>query len=133
MNMQEEFNPDCKEPVITVLEDFDKTKKGATMRLGSYECNIKPETLMKKIYGEDRISERHRHRYGLNRKYWPLFEENGLVISSVSTDGHVAESVELESDKHKFFIGVQFHPEFKSRPGNPEKIFLELVRAGIMM
>lgn len=69
----------------------------------------------------------------MNRKYWPLFEEKGLVISSVSKDGHVAESVELESDKHKFFIGVQFHPEFKSRPGNPEKIFLELVRAGIMM
>ena len=90
------------------------------MRLGSYVCEIKPGTLMKKIYGEDRISERHRHRYGLNRKYWTLFEEKGLVISSVSTDGNVAESVELESDKHKFFIGVQFHPEFKSRPGNPE-------------
>ena len=129
----QEFNPDCKEPVITALDDFDKKTKGATMRLGSYVCEIKPGTLMKKIYGEDRISERHRHRYGLNRKYWPLFEEKGLVISSVSTDGHVAESVELESDKHKFFIGVQFHPEFKSRPGNPEKIFLELVRAGIMM
>ena len=105
----------------------DEIDKGGTLRLGSYPCCIVPGTLMERCYRKKEIRERHRHRYEFNNDYRKILEDGGLVISGLSPDGKLAETVELAD--HPFFLGVQYHPEFKSRPNRPHPVFLEFVRA----
>nr|AXS01370.1 hypothetical protein [uncultured bacterium] len=100
---------------------------GGTMRLGAYPCRITQGTLMHKLYGADEISERHRHRYEFNNDYKQTMTNAGLAISGLSPDGSLVEAVELP--EHRYFVGVQFHPEFKSRPIKPHPLFLGLVKA----
>ena len=128
-----EFIPDCQEPVIDVMngqKDLLKEKKyGGTMRLGAYNCDLKPDTQAFRAYKTKTISERYRHRYELNNKYRPMLEQNGLVMAGVNPEKDLVEIVELKD--HPFFVGVQFHPEFKSRPLNPQPLFREFVGAAI--
>ena len=124
----EEFEPECKNPVIHIMTDQKViTKKGGTMRLGSYPCQIKEGTLAYKIYKEKNINERHRHRFEYNNDYREEMEKSGLTISGTSPDGNLVEIVEIKD--HPFFIAGQFHPEFKSRPDKPAPLFVELVKA----
>ena len=111
-----------------VLEKRNKDSDlGGTMRLGAYDCEIKPKTLAAQIYGKRKISERHRHRYEVNTAYIKDFEKAGAVFSGMSPGGHLPEMVELKD--HPWFLGVQFHPEFKSRPHAPHPIFTSFVKA----
>ncbi|MBI28720.1 MAG: CTP synthetase [Pelagibacteraceae bacterium] len=103
--------------------------KGGTMRLGSYPCAIKSNTLAYNIYSKKRIDERHRHRYEVNTKYLKLFEKNNFIFSGISPNGKLPEIFEYSS--HPWFLGVQFHPELKSRPLNPHPIFVSFVKACI--
>lgn len=124
----EEFDRETENPVIHLMNDQkDKTQKGGTMRLGAYPCHIKDDSLMKHCYGESEISERHRHRYEFNNKYRELFEENGMRITGLSPNGVLVEAVEIRSNK--FFVAVQYHPEFKSRPNRAHPLFREFVKA----
>jgi CTP synthase len=103
--------------------------KGGTMRLGAYPCNIKEGTLAYKEYGILKISERHRHRYEFNNAYKERLEEKGLVISGDSPDGELVEMVEIKD--HPWFLGCQFHPEFKSRPMAPHPLFRGFIKASL--
>ena len=107
----------------------EEIDKGGTLRLGSYPCRIVPGTLMERCYGADLIWERHRHRYEFNNEYREILEGSGLVISGLSPDGRLVETVELRD--HPFFLGVQYHPEFKSRPNRAHPVFREFVRKSI--
>ena len=107
----------------------EEMAKGGTLRLGSYPCRIAPGTLMEKCYGVPEISERHRHRYEFNNDYREVLTKAGLVISGQSPDGMLVETVELAG--HPFYLGVQYHPEFKSRPNRPHPVFREFVRAAL--
>jgi CTP synthase len=113
------------------MEDGKKHKQGkdigGTMRLGSYPCDIAQDTLAYNIYGKEKISERHRHRYEVDINYRNKLEDAGLVFSGMSPDGNLTEIIELKD--HPFFIGVQFHPELKSRPFSPHPIFLRFIEA----
>ncbi len=122
-----EFNQDTPHPVIHMMED-QKYKKlvGGSMRLGAYKCKIKTNTLAHNIYKSTMISERHRHRYEFNNQYRDTFEQNGMIISGTSPDGFLVEIMEIPS--HPFYIAVQFHPEFKSRPDLPHPIFKEFIK-----
>ena len=123
-----EFDELCKHKVIDFMpgqsEDIDK---GGTLRLGAYPCAIKPNTVMERCYGCHLISERHRHRYEFNNDYREVLEQNGLVLSGTSPGGKLVETVEL-SDR-SFYVGVQYHPEFKSRPNKPHPLFKGFVGA----
>jgi len=125
-----EFSAKTKYPVIDLLEDQKVVKyKGGTMRLGEYLCKIKKGSLLNKIYSTDKIYERHRHRYEVNKKFVPILEKNGLIVSGYHPYGNLVEVVELsERFEHPFFIGTQFHPEFKSRFEVPHPIFYNLVK-----
>ena len=101
--------------------------KGGTLRLGAYPCVITPGTTMERCYGSLQISERHRHRYEVNNDYREALAENGLVLSGISPDGRLVETVELTD--RPFHVGVQYHPEFKSRPNKPHPLFLGFVGA----
>lgn len=115
-------------PVISIMDDQkDQTKKGGTMRLGAYPCEVKEGSMLEKSYGASEVFERHRHRYEFNNKYRQLFEENGMSISGVSPNGVLVEAVEIPAND--FFVGVQYHPEFKSRPNHAHPLFREFVRA----
>ena len=107
----------------------DEVKKGGTLRLGSYPCVIKSGTIMKECYQVDEIRERHRHRYEFNNDYRKILEDAGLVLSGISPDGELVETIELR--EHPFFIGVQFHPEFKSRPNRPHPLFNRFIESAI--
>jgi len=123
-----EMNPDTPHPVIDLMESQKNvTEKGGTMRLGAWTCNLKPGTLAHRIYGKDQISERHRHRYEYNNRYAEALQEAGLVSSGVNPETGLVEIVELEN--HPFFIGVQYHPEYKSTVANPQPIFVSFVAA----
>lgn len=125
-----EFSENTAHPVIHIMEDqLGVTKKGGTMRLGAYDCKILPGTRMEELYGASQISERHRHRYEFNNQYRELLTEKGLVISGVSPDSTLVETVEL-TDK-PFFVAAQFHPEFKSRPNKPHPLFVGLLKAAL--
>lgn len=128
-----EFIKDAKDPVIDVMSEqkdlISEKKYGGTMRLGAYNCALKPETKAFAAYATPTISERHRHRYELNNAYRPPLEQNGLVMAGVNPEKDLVEIVELKN--HPFFVGVQFHPEFKTRPLNPQPLFREFVRAAI--
>ena len=123
-----EFERGGTDLVIDLLPDqVGTTEKGGTMRLGSYPCSVRPGTILHRAYGKDAIDERHRHRYEFNNAYRDAMEQAGLTIAGTSPDGSIVEVVEL-SDK-AFFVGVQFHPEFKSRPNRAHPLFLEFVKA----
>jgi CTP synthase len=125
-----EFDPVTKYPVIDLMPEQKHIKNmGGTMRLGAYPGRLKPNSLAYRIYGKDRISERHRHRYEFNNDYRESFEKNGMVFSGFSPDKRLVEIVEIP--QNRFFIGVQFHPEFKSRPLRPHSIFREFVKSAI--
>jgi CTP synthase len=125
-----EFDELCKHKVIDFMPgQSDNIDKGGTLRLGAYPCVIKPGTTMERCYGSDKISERHRHRYEFNNDYREVLTEKGLTLSGLSPDGRLVETVEL-SDRD-FFVGVQYHPEFKSRPNKPHPLFLGFVKASI--
>ncbi len=126
----EEFDEMCENPVIHIMkEQKEITKKGGTMRLGSYPCIIKEGSLAEKVYGVNKIDERHRHRFEYNNSYREEMESKGLIASGTSPDGKLVEIVEIKD--HPYFIACQFHPEFKSRPDKPAPLFVELIKKGI--
>ncbi|MCW5945817.1 MAG: CTP synthase [Fimbriimonadales bacterium] len=126
----EEMDPDCKDPVIHLLpEQKDVHDMGGTMRLGSYPCIVIQDTLADRLYGQRRIYDRHRHRYEFNNDYREALTARGLVCSGLSPDYRLVEMIELPS--HRFFIGTQAHPEFKSRPNRPHPLFRGLVEAAL--
>ena len=123
-----EFDENTKNPVIHIMEtQKGVTKKGGTMRLGAYPCKIKKDTLAYKIYGEENISERHRHRFEYNNDYKEKLENAGLICTGTSPDGKLVEIVEYK--EHPYFVAAQFHPELKSRPNRPAPLFVGLVKA----
>ena len=125
-----ELNPASPHRVIDFLPDqSEAVSKGGTLRLGAYPCRISENTVMRRCYGAGEIRERHRHRYEFNNDYRALMEENGLCLCGLSPDGYIVEAVEL-SEK-RFYVGVQFHPEFKSRPNRPHPLFVGLIRASL--
>ena len=122
-----EFNETSEHKVIDFMPgQSDEIDKGGTLRLGSYPCRIQPGTLMERCYGTKEIRERHRHRYEFNNDFREILTGAGLVISGLSPDGTLVETVELKD--HPFYIGVQYHPEFKSRPNRPHPLFLGFLR-----
>jgi CTP synthase len=123
-----EMNPDTTNPVIDLMEEQKTiTDKGGTMRLGSWKCDLKEGSLAKQIYGKSQIAERHRHRYEYNNKYATELQNAGLISSGINPDTGLVEIVELSN--HPFFIGVQYHPEYKSTVANPQPIFVSFVAA----
>ena len=102
-------------------------KKGGTMRLGAYDATLKEGSKVRKVYGTNKICERHRHRYEVNIGYKDIFEKNGMLFSGLSPDNKLPEIIELKN--HPWFIGVQFHPEFKSRPLSPHPLFSSFIKA----
>ncbi|MCM8792706.1 MAG: CTP synthase [Candidatus Omnitrophica bacterium] len=125
-----EFNPKTRYPVICLLEEQSKIKElGGTMRLGSYPCRIKKNSLAFKIYRRSLIYERHRHRYEFNNNYRKIFEKKGMVFSGIYPKKNLVEIIELK--EHPFFIAVQFHPEFKSKPDRPHPLFREFIKAAL--
>ena len=125
-----EFDELCKDKVIDFMPgQSDNIDKGGTLRLGSYPCNIMPGTAMERCYGTGSICERHRHRYEFNNEYREILQQHGLVLSGLSPDGRLVETVELP--ERDFYVGVQFHPEFKSRPNRPHPLFMGFVGAAI--
>jgi len=136
-----EFDPDTEHPVIYLMERWFNprtgkyeirtidSQKGGTMRLGAYPCMLKEGTKAYEAYKTKEISERHRHRYEFNNKYIPILEEKGVVFSGTSPDGQLVEIVELR--EHPWFLGCQFHPEFKSKPFKPHPLFKSFIRASL--
>ena len=125
-----EFNPETANPIINILpEQQDVIDLGGTMRLGTYPCRLKPNTLAHSLYDNEVIYERHRHRYEFNNAYRSLLLETDYEISGTSPDGRLVEIIEMPS--HPFFLATQFHPEFRSRPNKPHPLFLGLVRAAL--
>ena len=130
-----EFGNNCT-PVVGLLEEWKKGKRkikgseknlGGTMRLGLYDAILKNNSLISKIYSEKKIKERHRHRYEVNIEYREDFEKKGFIFSALSPDGTLPEIIELKN--HPWFVGVQFHPEFKSRPFTPHPLFSSFIKA----
>ncbi len=125
-----EFDPGTKHPVIHLMdEQKDLDRMGGTMRLGAYPCVLASDSLSARMYRKKRISERHRHRYEFNNRYRELMQEKGLRISGLSPDGNLVEVVELKD--HPWFVGCQFHPEFKSRPTDCHPLFKGFIRAAL--
>ncbi|CUS82307.1 CTP synthase [Candidatus Kryptonium thompsonii] len=125
-----EFNPATPYPVIDLLpEQMGVQMKGGSMRLGLYPAILKPGTKAYSAYGTDRINERHRHRYELNNKFREILEANGMVFSGVSPDGSLVEIIEIPN--HPWFVGVQFHPELKSRATKPHPLFRDFVKSAL--
>ena len=125
-----EIDADTRDPVVCLLDDqFSITDMGGTMRLGSYPCKLTPSSLAHKVYGADEVLERHRHRYEFNNAYRQIFESNGMRFSGTSPDGNLVEVVEIPD--HPWFLAVQSHPEFKSKPTKSHPLFREFVRASL--
>jgi len=125
-----EFEPETKHAVIYKLRDLLGVEEmGGTMRLGAYPCQLQEGTLAARTYQEPEISERHRHRYEVNQKYLPQLEEGGLVVSGMSPDGKFVEMIELLD--HPWFLGCQFHPEYKSKPTEPHPLFISYIHAAL--
>ena len=130
-----EFTGNCT-PIISLMTEWNKdgkkeirdnnTDKGGTLRLGAYKCKITKNSLAYKIYNKEDIEERHRHRYEMDINFKDQFEKVGVLISGVSPDGKLPEIIEIP--QNKYFIAVQFHPEFKSRPLSPAPLFDNLVK-----
>ena len=125
-----EFDPESKHKVIDFLPDqHEDIDKGGTLRLGAYPCRILKDTQMYRAYGKTEISERHRHRFEFNNDFRKALIDAGLVVSGTSPDGYIVETVEIP--ENDFYIGVQFHPEFKSRPNKPHPLFCGLVSSAL--
>lgn len=125
-----EFDENTAYPVIDLMpEQKDVTDMGATMRLGAYPCKLKEGTISTKAYGEELISERHRHRYEFNNDFQEKLESAGMVVAGVNPDRHLVEIVENSS--HPWFVGVQFHPEFKSKPRKSHPLFASFIEAAL--
>jgi len=112
------------------MEDQKGKQKGGTMRLGSYPCRLQKNSLSLQVYGKNLITERHRHRYEFNNQYKQLFEKHGMAMSGICEERDLVEMIELKDD-HPWFIGVQFHPEFKSKPLQPHPLFKSFVAAAL--
>lgn len=126
-----EFDPSSPYKVIDLMPDQQgNIPKGGTMRLGNYPCKVSKNSLLYSSYAQTSIIERHRHRYEFNNAFKDILTQQGLVISGTSPDDHIVEVIELP--QNDFFIGVQFHPEFKSRPRRPHPLFLSFVKAAIL-
>ena len=127
-----EFDFETKHPVIDLMpEQKGVTQLGGTMRLGAYPCVLRPDTLAHKLYGKELIYERHRHRYEVNNEMRDELAAAGLTFSGVSPDGRIAEIIEW--DLHPFYIGIQSHPEFLSRPNRAHPLFAGLIAAAVTM
>lgn len=125
-----EFNPTTPHAVIDLLPEQRKVKdKGGTMRLGSYPCQLPPDSLARKAYGKSRIGERHRHRYEFNMQYKRQLTEAGMELSGLSPDGRLVEIIEIDS--HPWFVACQFHPEFKSKLSHPHPLFRDFIKASL--
>jgi len=126
-----EVDPQTPHPVIHIMPEQEKYlakhQYGGTIRLGAWPCKILPKSRLHQVYGRLLISERHRHRYEFNNKYKKQFEKAGVVFSGISPDGKLVEAVEILN--HPFFVGTQFHPEYKSRPLKPHPLFLRFIKA----
>ena len=123
-----EFTPNGKNNVIDIMEEqMAVRRKGGTMRLGAYPCKIKDGTILKDAYGVNEVEERHRHRFEFNNNYRTEFENNGLVLCGTSPDDEIVEAVEVKDNL--FHVGVQFHPEFKSRPNKPHPLFAKFIES----
>ena len=128
-----------KNSIVGLMTEWDQdgnvqTRKkdgdlGGTMRLGAYDCKLQKDSLVAKIYGSENISERHRHRYEVNINYIEELEKHGVIFSGMSPDGTLPEIIEIPN--HAWFVGVQFHPEFNSRPFAPHPLFSSFVEAAI--
>lgn len=126
----QEFDPKSRAQVVALMEGQKKvTRKGGTMRLGSYPCSLEPQSMARKLYGSDEIHERHRHRFEVNNAYREQLAQHGMVFSGVSPDGGLVEMVEIAD--HPFFLGCQFHPEFKSKPLAPHPLFAGFIAAAV--
>ncbi|MBR1724599.1 MAG: CTP synthase, partial [Ruminococcus sp.] len=127
-----EFVADTQHPVIDIMDaQKDVTEKGGTMRLGLYPCKLTEGTISSQVYGEPLIYERHRHRWEFNNAYRKPLTEAGLVLAGLSPDENLVEIVELPKEVHPWFVGVQFHPEFKSRPNKAQRLFRDFIRAAV--
>jgi CTP synthase len=130
-----EVNRQTKFPVIDIMPEQKKNladkNYGATMRLGAYPAILKKGTIAYQAYKKQNISERHRHRWEVNPEYISQLEKGGLIFSGTSPDGRLMEIAELSKSKHPFFLGTQFHPEFKSSPLDPHPLFREFVKSAI--
>ena len=127
-----EFNPNSTHPVIDLMpEQIDVEDLGGTMRLGLYPCKVYPDTLTSKAYNAELIYERHRHRYEFNNAFREKIVDKGLVLGGTLPNGRLVEIVELPESEHPWFLGAQFHPEFKSRPTNPHPLFRDFVGAAV--
>jgi len=125
-----EFNNSTPHPVIDLMPEQKKiTSKGGTMRLGAYPCRVVEETWAYEAYGSAEISERHRHRYEVNNDYREALESKGMIFSGLSPNGLLVEIAEIPD--HPWFLGCQFHPEFKSRPWAPAPLFNRFIRAAL--
>ncbi len=124
-----EFVKDGPHSVIDLMPDQKGVRKGGTMRLGAYPCAIKKGSLLESLYNAPLIEERHRHRYEFNNDYRAIFDKSGMQITGTSPDNRLVEAVEIKD--HPYFVAVQFHPEFKSRPQRPEPVFLGLIKAAL--
>ena len=125
-----EFDENSTHKVIDFLPDqSNETAKGGTLRLGAYPCRIKPGSKMYECYRSTEISERHRHRYEFNNEFRSALSDAGLSISGTSPDGYIVETTEIP--ENDFYIGVQFHPEFKSRPNKAHPLFVGLIGSAI--
>lgn len=124
-----EFLPETPHPVIGLMADQEGVEKGGTMRLGAYPCVLRAGSLLAKLYGQTEIRERHRHRYECAASLAPTLEKYGMDCTGLSPDRLLVEAVELRG--HPFYVGVQFHPEFKSRPNRPQPVFLGFVKAAL--
>ncbi len=123
-----EFNQKTPWPVIDMMEDQKKISGlGGTMRLGKFDCNLKPGTTASSVYKTENIAERHRHRYEFNNKYCDQFNDAGMIQSGINRQGKLVEIIELKN--HRWFVGVQFHPEYKSTVANPHPLFVNFVEA----
>ncbi len=123
-----EIVENCKSPVISMMsEQKNISNLGGTMRLGAYQCHLTPGSKVSKAYNTDKISERHRHRYEFNNEFLGLFEENGMRATGKNPDTGLVEVVEIDS--HPWFVGAQFHPEYKSTVANPHPLFVAFVKA----
>jgi len=125
-----EFDPEAPHPVISLMpEQMGIVAKGATMRLGSYPCVLQEGTLAHRVYGCKEIHERHRHRYEVNNDFREIFCRHGLILSGMSPDGNLVEMIELKD--HPWYLGCQFHPEFRSRPMNAHPLFRDFIQASL--
>src|SRR5690606_3721719 len=127
-----EFDPATEHPVINMMEE-QKTviDKGATMRLGSYECALTPGTKARRAYGADSIRERHRHRFEVNNAYVGQLQRSGMIVSGITPRRNLVEIVEIKD--HPWFVAVQFHPEFQSKPNKAHPLFAAFIGAALKL